>query len=268
MNTKKLLATVAAGMLLAAITASAQIPAAFNDIVLSFSTAGATNVEVNLGHNLQTSGAGTYNLGNLGGFLSNSTTGYGAGWATNSALTFAAVGWTGTAAQGGTSTLFATGAWTTPSGTLGVSNSDLPFNGVITTGSANTVGGKVGSFYNAMTDASATVLSANAISMPAGTAGSFDKSVTSGLNFGKFDPFAFNQSITNNNGFYAAADLYRYTAGQTAVFLGTLALDTAGNLSFTVVPEPSTYAAILGVMTMGIVVIRRRRSSAQLAEIA
>ena len=56
-----------------------------------------------------------------------------------------------------------------------------------------------------------------------------------------------------------------------STFLGTFALYTAdggghnvGDLTFTAftaIPEPSTYAALLGAVTLGVVVIRRRQQS-------
>jgi hypothetical protein len=41
--------------------------------------------------------------------------------------------------------------------------------------------------------------------------------------------------------------------------IGTFNLSSSGELTFTAIPEPSTYAAILGALTIGIVAIRRRR---------
>ena len=41
--------------------------------------------------------------------------------------------------------------------------------------------------------------------------------------------------------------------------IGTFNLSSTGELTFTAIPEPSTYAAILGALTIGIVAIRRRR---------
>ena len=50
------------------------------------------------------------------------------------------------------------------------------------------------------------------------------------------------------------------------VYLGTFSLASNGNFSFTAaltaVPEPSTYAALLGLGTLAIVAIRRRRQAA------
>jgi PEP-CTERM motif len=60
--------------------------------------------------------------------------------------------------------------------------------------------------------------------------------------------------------------LWELTPGSGAgTLLGTFNLDaSSGLLTFTVgtaIPEPSTYAALLGVVTLGIVAIRRRRQA-------
>jgi len=100
---------------------------------------------------------------------------------------------------------------------------------------------------------------------------------TTSTAFGAFNP--------NNNGFtqaaarratladwseapFSAEDLYSVSAGSSK-YLGTFALYTdddcgghkAGDLTFTAsaIPEPSAYAAILGVASLGFVAIRRRQ---------
>jgi hypothetical protein len=53
------------------------------------------------------------------------------------------------------------------------------------------------------------------------------------------------------------------SSGVAGIDLGTLTLDaSAGTLTFTVIPEPSTYAVILGALTIGFVALRRRFSKA------
>jgi hypothetical protein len=61
---------------------------------------------------------------------------------------------------------------------------------------------------------------------------------------------------------YSALDLYQATGAAGSVseqFLGTLALTTGGEVFFTAVPEPSTYAMILGAAALGFVMMRRRK---------
>lgn len=61
------------------------------------------------------------------------------------------------------------------------------------------------------------------------------------------------------------------SGGGSSTLLGTFTLtDTAGvfSLSFTAIPEPSTYAAILGVLTVGFVLVRRRFGASRLNALA
>jgi hypothetical protein len=60
-------------------------------------------------------------------------------------------------------------------------------------------------------------------------------------------------------------------SGGSSTELGYFTLtDTAGNfsLTFTAIPEPSTYAAILGALTVGFVLVRRRFGAARLNALA
>jgi hypothetical protein len=92
-------------------------------------------------------------------------------------------------------------------------------------------------------------------------------------------PKLFSQlgSAGNYNGAYPSVEsttlgstslkLWELTPGSGAgTLLGTFNLDSTG-LTFTVaaIPEPSTYAAILGLATVGFVAIRRRKQAQQLA---
>jgi hypothetical protein len=66
-------------------------------------------------------------------------------------------------------------------------------------------------------------------------------------------------------GQFSIVDLYQYIQGATTtagVYLGSLELGSNGSLFFTTataIPEPSVYAAILGVATLAFVAIRRRK---------
>src|ERR1700694_818574 len=90
MKINKLYSSVAAGLLLAAASASAQIPGVNNDLIVGFSNT-VNNIEINLGLGVQGSGPGSYNLGNYASILSNATTGFGTNWATTSTLTFGGI---------------------------------------------------------------------------------------------------------------------------------------------------------------------------------
>jgi len=86
-----------------------------------------------------------------------------------------------------------------------------------------------------------------------------------GTAFGAYTPdSAFEQNPVGN-----AADLYDLNPHNNlhnpAVFLGTFSIDSTGNLDFTAaaaaIPEPATYAAILGAAVLGVALVRRRRHS-------
>lgn len=61
---------------------------------------------------------------------------------------------------------------------------------------------------------------------------------------------------------YVFLDIYRYTPdGIDPNWVVTLAIDSIGNVyAISAVPEPSTYAALIGVAAMGLVFYRRSRS--------
>jgi hypothetical protein len=104
----------------------------------------------------------------------------------------------------------------------------------------------------------------DAVTIP--TSVGFNKQATAAGNFG-----AFPTSILGSLPTVSTMELYELiepTAGTTAgIDLGTFNLSASG-LTFTAfeaIPEPSTYAAILGALTIGFVVIRRRMQSTGLS---
>ena len=88
--------------------------------------------------------------------------------------------------------------------------------------------------------------------------------------------FTLLSSANNYSNFFSTAvesttvgatslKLWELTPGSGAgTLLGTFNLDSSG-LTFTVIPEPSTYAAILAVATLGFAAIRRRKQAQLLA---
>jgi|HubBroStandDraft_1064217.scaffolds.fasta_scaffold15888_3 hypothetical protein len=99
-------------------------------------------------------------------------------------------------------------------------------------------------FYNTAT---------NGGSAAAGTFGYFSSSILGTLSTG--------------GGTMALYELIQPGSGSvTGVELGVFTLSASG-LTFTAIPEPSMYAAILGVLTLGFVMIRRRMNSAKLSAI-
>jgi hypothetical protein len=71
--------------------------------------------------------------------------------------------------------------------------------------------------------------------------------------------------FTSTAGAYIRSDLYQYlpgSAGTAATYLGYFTFSNDGGTSFTPVPEPGEYAAICGTALVGLAVWRRTRKAA------
>ena len=268
MNTKALaLAAVLISGL--AVSAKAQQSAGYGDLILGFvpngslSSGTTTNVEVDLGSvaSFLTAGPGTYNIGNLGTDLSST---YGSGWA-SSTLSFGLVDAVSSTQVSGATAKTVWASQTEASGTY-------PANSLLT-GSNTTTVSHVGGMYSGLTGSfggsGTTVLSdlssqtdgVNGINLQGFTVGNSvggSWSVEQGSN-----AFVVPNATT---GFLTvvdsgnSSDLLEMTngAGNSSVDLGYFTLASNGALTFTVIPEPSTYAAILGAISIGFAMIRRR----------
>lgn len=81
--------------------------------------------------------------------------------------------------------------------------------------------------------------------------------------YGTFPQVKFDNN-TAISGSYVASDLYEMLPGTGAgTYLGTVGIFSNGDVTFTAagtaaVPEPSTYAAIIGAAVLGFVALRRR----------
>lgn len=222
-----------------------------NDLVVGFTNSSLASVDVefnagNLFSGKTLSAPGTYDLGNWATLL-NST--FGSDWST---VKFAGVAET-KAGVGGTEYL--SSSWTS-AGTLGVQNSTS--FGTVGTSIINTSLGKVGQVYSG-------TLTNNTIST--GSSNSFNKNMPFNVTSANVGVDAYNTlgNIVGTDavhGSYAASDLYMVKASTEAQFVGTLAVYQDGEVTFTVIPEPSTYAIILGALTVGFVALRRRFSRA------
>jgi len=275
--------TVAAVLLMGlAATAHAQLP---GDLVLGFSeTSIGTNVEVDLGaaSNYASSGdtPGTYNIANLSSDL---TAAYGSGWTTDQNLSFAIIGSNsfGSSSGSGPKRSIWADAYTypaTPYVTGSSSTGNSSANGAITgmyTGSAGSFGGSstttLTDINGSMVSIGSNTVTLHAMSTATSTSGSLAASWGASGNFNIPNTTAsslFQSAAVGTNGaateevFYFAGTATGQNAvdiqavnGQTSYFT----LGTNGELSFTVVPEPSTYAAIIGVAVLGYSLLRRRK---------
>jgi hypothetical protein len=277
MNIKSL--SAAAVFLAVAFSAHAQI--VNNDIVVGFrGSSSVANLEVNAGLASSLAADTTQTLiGNLNSALTSSV-GL-PNWATATGTSTGGVFWGAAGTTGSSAGAYASVIWdnSTP-GTLGTANSagGVTWNNIVTAalGTAATNVGKVYTGFNSVSATatgdgiSKTIANGNANSWT--TAGG-----TGAAAFAAFNP--------NNGGFTAVVginidpagnftglDLYKVT-NNASQFLGTFALYTStgggfnvGDLTFTAaIPEPSVYAAILGVATLGFAAIRRRKQASLVA---
>jgi hypothetical protein len=242
----KLVKSLSAFVAVAALAASSYAATAANgDLVLGFkSSAWTTDVVIDLGNVSNYTAPGTYTIGNFASQLTSTA-----------AITWGAVAdvsdITGTVSD----VAYLSSKWLNATGTLGVANS-TNWDGK-SQDQINLVYAKAGNVYNGI--GSYTVGVAKTIATS--SANSWTKNDTSSSAF-NFTSAQFNNTLSNLGGTnFSASDLYSVqndgTTG-TSTLVGTFAVFQNGDVTFTVIPEPSTYALILGAMTVGFVGLRRR----------
>jgi len=236
-------------------------------------TGQTTNIEVDLGSASNFTSAASGQIVNLGSDLS---TAYGSTWNTRTDLAFGIVG-----SNGSSGPLFATSsydqgnpppAWTQKSGGFyGTPNSKITtlYGSSSITGSfGNSTDVTILSDIGTQTSALGGTL--QGISTVAGDTGSWSATKTSnspfGMSWASTSGVVFttltDMNASSNPG-TGEAELYKIAAGSgNAMDLGTFTLGSDGILTFTgltAIPEPSTYAMILGVFALGFVMLRRRQ---------
>jgi len=272
MKSKIKLALLATTAVLAASLTSRLSAQSAGDLVIAFEASGAaTNVEVDLG-NVSNFVSGSGLVANINTDLTNAFT---ASWNTNTALNWGVVGSNpNSGASNGfpNKTIWVTGATGDASG---YTNSPSVNYGTVISkmtaiygaGTGGLKSGGTGGVVNLtdITSQTNAVTGANviaAISTPTGNAAAFTNE--NGANsFGGVGTSNVTTFLVAENagGGTTSLDLYTLattSAGAAAVDLGTFSLDSSGNLTFTAIPEPSMYAAILGAITVGFVMLRRR----------
>ncbi len=273
MKNAKLLAGILSLLACLPFAANAQtVSSSTSDLLLGFRAAGGTgaalNLEVDLGAiTSYTTGAfstpGIHTIGNLSvNDLASLTSGYGASWNTRSDLTWGIAGATGATNK----TLYATFAETTPgtafSGTIDVQNQSL----------RNAAAGKIQGTITSLNGQNQTANSIYSSVLSASDPASWTTNgfADAGAAFSFFDSATFENTTNISGGSYAVSDLYKLATNGTATYLGSFALNSSGTLFFsttassfaTPVPEPSTYAAIAGVLALGVVAWRRQQKKA------
>ncbi len=205
----------------------------------------------------------------------------------NSALTGGTVTWGAAATNGSTTLAGVTGAaktdWVSQNGgvSLGLAPSiPAPASAYKdTTGTnLNTREIGIGDLENGATTANGFTQSSDvtAVGILSGTLAASNPSWTKEVNgtiTASGNGFPASPTIDNGTnlslsaGQYSVVDLCTYISGATSLagtYFGSLELSSTGGLSFTnyvptAIPEPSTYAAILGAACLGIAAIRRRK---------
>ena len=252
-----------------ALSAGAQtVTANGGDLLLGFrassGTGSSSNLEVDLGAFSDYTSGGTFNdgslhlIGNLSANDLSST--YGASWNTRSDVTWGIAGATGNSLAG--YNVYASKL----ASTLGTQSD--PYD-AMTKNALNTVAAPINGAVSGLNGATATGNSASsavlATTDPISWSAFQDPSATS-VSFNAFDTALFENSTNITSG-YVVSDLYKLSAN-SVTYVGSFGLASDGKLyysssaaSFSAVPEPSTYAAILGVAVLGFVAVRRRRQA-------
>jgi len=274
---------VALGALLLAGAATPAFAQNYGDLVIGFSSgASATNVEVDLGSVNSFAGlsAGTYNLGAFGSDLSSV---YGSSW-NSSSLTFGIAGAnsTSTTPSFGTfdtsyvkSTVFASNAESAPGtpataylGSLasGQSGAISNISGMLGL-SAATEGFALGTSLVDLTGQTTQVgTTLNAISIATSALGSWTGQ-NGNVNFGIGKVASLQQTVSAAGSAVEVFDIIPTNNATSVDIVGGggqsyFELLGNGNLEFVVVPETSTYAAIVGIAVLGYALLRRRQTIA------
>jgi hypothetical protein len=185
---------------------------------------------------------------------------YGASYLSDSGLFFGIVGTNGTSpstrglyvtadADGsplnGTQFSTPTSAWNVASAT-----SQSTQAGKFTTLETNNVGG-----FNGVSTSLTSI----------STSWSAVEAITANQAFGKYPVSVFENAAPSGSALDLFAMIPQAGSGTPGVFLGTFSIDSSGNLDYTAagvaIPEPSTYAAILGAVVLAVAIYRRRQHS-------
>jgi hypothetical protein len=238
----------------------------YNNLIMGFRSTGSTgstfNLTVDLGLITDYTSGGTFADGNMHQITNLGSTDiastYGSGWASDSAIT-----WGVAAAKGAASKIvYATSAETT------IGTVSTPYDSTVVS-ARNTAGGLIQGVLNGFdgqTGLSGGSYSAQ-VTASNGDSWSSLEFQQAGNSFGAFDTAVFENGTNFGSNNYIVSDLYKI-AGSGVTYVGSFGLASDGKLyysssaaSFSAVPEPSTYAAILGVAALGFVAVRRRRQA-------
>jgi hypothetical protein len=262
------LMTGAALMALGAFSAHAQNGPSYapGDLIATFENSTGTDVEFNLGLVTSLPTSGTEDFGNVSSFLtSNGQTVSSTFFAVAAALTAPITGGPTTTVNTGL------GAITALPNALVLTQNNLNTPSFVDSPSANSTPPN-GAVANVGGDISITTAMSTSGLGAQGIAVSASGDSNSYTNQANYQNVSTNLEVTGPG----TAQLWLLTSqtpgtsGKKSVNegpftgaydIGTFSLSSGGELTFTAVPEPSTYAAILGALTLGVVALRRRRAA-------
>lgn len=232
------------------------------DLLVGFKAANSsTDVVIDLGNVNNYSAPGTYVLGNYASVLSST---FGSTW--NTVTGTNAVTWGAVADYTDSNGVIPSTAWLSSKWTTAAGESQLGVQHSTSWGSKaqsqiNGVYAKSGNVLTGINAAGGYSLG-TAVTLSATSLNGWSKNDTSASAFGFTPVNQFNNTVANLGGAnFSASDLYLLSNDGTtgsSTLVGTFAVYQNGDVTFTVIPEPSTYAMILGAMTVGFVAVRRR----------
>lgn len=236
------------------------------DLILGFrvtdtsGTGANSNLEVDLGSTSLFTSTASFTLNGASGLSVNDLIGtYGSNWATRSDLTFGAAGIT---SSGNTQNSFLV---TEQVGSNFQSNSNLA-------GVSGVIGSLAGGLLDRTQTANSTGSSVigSTLNPASGIANSYTGAIQ---NEAGSDYTYFPTGTTESGSPVGTLDIYSYVQSpggrgvptEYGTLLGTLSLDSSGDLTytgvdFTAAPEPSTYAMMAGAMGLLFLAMRRRQS--------
>jgi len=253
MNTKNIvLSLVAAVGLLATASAQVTITGDYNDLFLGFRKDGSNDVVVDLGSLSLFTAAGTgsyYSPGNAVSISRLSTADlsavYTSNWNSTNAASWGVVG----ATVDGLNTTSA------PNNALWVSSGNASFTPRSSDDQYSAAANILGMASGVINATSTANSNFTAIMASTDNGYTYNITATTGA---LWNVFTSANKLENTTAGISTMELFQLNPGAAhGIDLGTLTLSSSG-LTFTAIPEPSTYAMILGVFALGFVMLRRR----------
>lgn len=266
LKTLTAVAILAAGAA-AAFTSSSRAALTYSagDLFLGFRGTGATNnYLINLGNIAQFSqqnGASfTVNVG--GSIGADLVSAFGANWNTSSTVSWGAIGTTYNGSATSTETIFATRG----RNPLSINTQTSPIFGQSPSAQSGITSDINALALKFITDGTETATSTRATLQTASQANTWASFTLNSTDFNlgvNVDGATFSNTAPRLGTATSVLDLYRVdpVSGQAGIYLGRFSINDSGVITFTAVPEPATYALLIGAGFLAFMVQRARRRS-------